>query len=60
MSALLSSEAVTIITHVRIDIFVSDRRLLIGNADLVKRLVQSEVRHDRRHNGIIGQLAFFL
>ena len=38
MSALLSAEAVTIITHVRIDIFVSDRRLLIGNADLVKRL----------------------
>ena len=46
MSGLLAADQVAVLLHVLGDILVSDRGLLIADAQLIQRLVQAHVGHD--------------
>ena len=59
MARLLASQAVTVLGHIFIDILITNRRLLIGNALALKCLIKTEVRHNRGDNRIVDQRALF-
>ena len=52
MAGLLTAEHVVICLHVLIDISVTDSRLLIADAALIKGLVETEVTHNRSNYGV--------
>ena len=60
MAALLAAQAVSGFHHVLVDVFVADLGLVILDAHLIQRLVQAEVRHNRRHNLVVQELAALL
>ena len=57
MAGLLAADAVTVVHHLLVDVFIAHRGLDIVHADLVQRLVQPQVGHDGGDDGIIEQFA---
>ena len=55
MSGLLATDTAVIVDHVFVNVFVANIGLGIIDAQLVKCLVEAEVRHNRRNNCIILQ-----
>ena len=60
MPGLFSADAVSVFDHVLVDIFVPDFGLFIFNTDRIQSFVQAEIRHDRRDDLVVQQLAAFL
>ena len=57
VSRLLSADAVAILLHRLIDVFVADLRPDIINAGLLQRLKQAVVRLGRRNDGVLQKLS---
>ena len=57
MATLLAADPVPGLHHVLIDIFVADLCLVVFDADLVQRLIEAEVGHDRRHDLVVEEFA---
>ena len=60
VAGLLATQAVTVLGHILVHIFVTDCSLLIGDAFPVKCLVKTEVGHDGGDYGIVPQRAGLL
>ena len=60
VAALLTTDAAAVLGHVLVNILVAHSGLGVADALFVKGLVQTEVGHHGRDDGIVHQLAMFL
>ena len=60
MAALLAADAAAVLGHVLVNILITDGGLGVADTLFVKGLVQTEVGHHGRDDGIVHQLAVFL
>ena len=57
MAALLTTDTAAVLCHILVNILVAHGSLSITNALLIKRFVQTKVRHNGRNHSIGQQLA---
>ena len=57
MTGLLAADAVAVVHHLLVHVFITHSGLDVVHADLVQRLVQPQVGHDGGDNGVVQQLA---